>query len=299
MEQFVPAGILAHATVESPAFAALAGREDPPLLPLAALVAEGLATVDIALLERHVDFLAYLVQRAAGEAEHPQDRLAALARVLADEEGFRGLPGEDFDDAAGSYLNRVFEARHGLPITLAVLYLAVGERLGWPLVGVDFPLRFLVRYRYGQELLVIDPFDGGRLLTMDDCARLLRPGMERVPEAHLRHLVRLHLESLAEPRRVAVRMLKNLESCFVRAQDYDGARNTIGKLLLLHPDAVGELRDLGEVYHLLGEHAQALDCLREYLAQAPRAADRVLVQQFMHHIETMLAAGEEGPGGGG
>jgi regulator of sirC expression with transglutaminase-like and TPR domain len=38
------------------------------------------------------------------------------------------------------------DRRLGIPITLSVVYLEVGWRLGLPLHGVNFPGHFLVRY---------------------------------------------------------------------------------------------------------------------------------------------------------
>ena len=71
------------------------------------------------------------------------DRLAMLDRHLFEIEGFSGNR-DDYFDPRNSFLNDVIERRTGIPITLSVVYLEVGWRLGLPLVPVSFPAHFLV-----------------------------------------------------------------------------------------------------------------------------------------------------------
>ena len=65
--------------------------------------------------------------------------------------------------------------RLGIPITLAVLMIEVGRRLGVPLVGVGMPGHFLVRERASPDRFA-DPFHGGVVLS----GRRLR---DRVPSS--------------------------------------------------------------------------------------------------------------------
>lgn len=283
--------ILAEAGRRHAQFAAAARGGE--LTTLAALVADGLEPVDLTSIARQLDFLAFLVDRAADGSDLPLERLAAMTRVLCEEEGFRGDV-EEYDHPYNSFLGQVMARRRGLPITLSVVWLAVAERLGWPLVGVDFPGRFLVRYEFGGELLVSDPFAGGKLLSVEDCAAILAPLYgEQQPTPRLRQLARLRLEHFAAPPRIAARMLKNLEGSLLRREDYVGALNVIGKLLWLDNGEAGEWRDLGEIYHLLGEHRRALSCVREYLSVAPEATDRGLVEAFASQLERLVAGGDE------
>ncbi|MBI2298064.1 MAG: hypothetical protein HYU66_03780, partial [Armatimonadetes bacterium] len=145
------AEVVADAVSVHPAFAAAAADGDTPLLDLVAVLPEGLDPVDRAAVSRQVDFLAYLTDRAAAGARDPARRLAALRRVLAEEEGFRGEE-DDSGHPRNSYVERVLERRRGLPITLAVIYQAAGERLGWPVAGVNLPRHFLTGY-WAEERL--------------------------------------------------------------------------------------------------------------------------------------------------
>ena len=51
-----------------------------------------------------------------------------------------------YNDPANSFLDRVLATRAGLPITLSVIYMEVGWRLGLPIAGVALPGHFLARY---------------------------------------------------------------------------------------------------------------------------------------------------------
>ena len=75
-----------------------------------------------------------------------EERVMALNQFLFDELGYRGNV-DEYYDPRNSYLNEVMERRTGIPITLAILYMELGRRIGLPLEGVSFPGHFLVRLR--------------------------------------------------------------------------------------------------------------------------------------------------------
>ena len=71
-------------------------------------------------------------------------------------EGFRGDDG-DYYDPANSMLDKVLARRRGIPITLSVVAIEVGRRIGVVIEGVGMPGHFLARH--GGT--VFDPFNGG------------------------------------------------------------------------------------------------------------------------------------------
>ena len=83
-------------------------------------------------------------------------------------EGFAGNR-DDYYDPRNSYLHHVIERRTGIPITLSIVTIELGRRLGVPVVGVGMPGHFLVRDGR-DEYSFADPFDG-RLLDQDGCER--------------------------------------------------------------------------------------------------------------------------------
>src|ERR671925_295824 len=94
-------------------------------------------------------------------------RVAALNEYLYEDLGYRGNT-EAYYDPRNSYLNEVMDRRTGIPISLSVLYMAVGRRVGLPLEGVSFPRHFLVRLRMRGGVLVLDPFANGAPLSEAD-----------------------------------------------------------------------------------------------------------------------------------
>ena len=104
-----------------------------------------------------------LAARLRGRLPQSQDageRVAALNQFLFDDLGFSGNA-DHYYDPRNSYLNEVLDRRTGIPLTLSVLYLEIGRRVGLALEGVSFPGHFLVRLQLRGAMLVFDPFSGG------------------------------------------------------------------------------------------------------------------------------------------
>ncbi len=176
----------------------LVSRLDNPELDLDAYVMD---------VERHARRALEGLPADASEAV----RFAALNRYLFDEQGFHGSR-TDYDNRSNSYLNEVLDDREGLPITLSVLYLEIAKRMGLNVVGVGFPMHFMVRHepREGESQLV-DVFDRGRLLTKADArAKLATLTDESWNDSFLDSM---------PARRIIERMLSNLLSTAAESED--------------------------------------------------------------------------------
>jgi regulator of sirC expression with transglutaminase-like and TPR domain len=95
-------------------------------------------------------------------AQVGEPTLDGLRRLLFRDLGFTGNE-VDYYDPRNSYLDDVLDRRTGIPISLAVLMLEVGRRIGVPLSGVSMPGHFLVRDKVDPDVFV-DPFAQGALL---------------------------------------------------------------------------------------------------------------------------------------
>src|SRR5262249_59930934 len=91
----------------------------------------------------------------------PRQRLERLRRFLFEEEGFRGNA-EDYYDPRNSCLNDVLDRKLGIPITLAVVVMEVGRRVGLDICGIGLPGHICVGARGDGELVVLHPFPRGR-----------------------------------------------------------------------------------------------------------------------------------------
>jgi regulator of sirC expression with transglutaminase-like and TPR domain len=93
--------------------------------------------------------------------------LDGVRRLLFRDLGFTGND-IDYHDPSNSFLDDVLDRRTGLPITLSVVLMEVGRRVGVPLAGVSMPGHFLVRDKVDPEVFV-DPFHGGMELDRRAC----------------------------------------------------------------------------------------------------------------------------------
>jgi len=211
-----------------------------------------------------------------GDAEK---KLIALNEFLFGELGFEGNV-DAFYDPRNSYLNEVIDRRIGIPISLAILYVEVGRRIGLPLEGVSFPGHFLVRLRLRDALLVLDPFASGAPQSEDQ----LRVRLARVvPPAATGGIAveELPLEQFLEPashRQILARVLRNLKGIYLAADEPARLLEVLDRILVVTPDAHAELRDRGLVYQRLECWQPALQDLMAYVERAADAADAAAIR---------------------
>src|SRR5438552_9903098 len=73
----------------------------------------------------------------------PTPTFDGMRAYLFETLGFRGNT-RDYGDPENSFLDSVLERRVGIPISLAVVVMEVGRRIGAPVHGVGMPGHFLV-----------------------------------------------------------------------------------------------------------------------------------------------------------
>jgi len=253
-------------------FAALVALPDDrlDLLEAALLLAEADPPPDAAACRRELDALAQSAAARLRQDGSVRARVAALGQALFDDAGFRGNQ-EDYYDERNSFLHEVLRRRTGIPITLALVLIEVGRRLGLALEGVNFPGHFLLRHRSAEGDVLLDPFSG-QVLSEADCAELLRnlagPQAELTPG----------LLRAAPSRAILRRMLTNLKGIYLQRHAWPQALDCVERLLLLVPDEPDELRDRGLLHHRLERHDRAVADLERYLLLAADdpAAESVL-----------------------
>jgi regulator of sirC expression with transglutaminase-like and TPR domain len=201
-------------------------------------------------------------------------RVIALNEFLYDELGYWGNT-EDYYDPRNSYLNEVIDRKTGIPITLAVLYMALGRRIGLPLEGVSFPGHFLVRVRVRGGVLILDPFAGGAPQSAEE----LRARLQRViPEGAAADVsvAELPLDQFLEPasnRQILARVLRNLKGIYRETDKPERLLEVLNRMLVVSPDASAELRDRGYAYQRLECWRAAQHDLGRYLEREPQAGD--------------------------
>jgi regulator of sirC expression with transglutaminase-like and TPR domain len=231
-----------------------------------------------------------LAQGADGE-----ERVVALNQYLFNELGFYGNA-DDYYDPRNSYLNEVIERRRGIPISLCILYMEVGRKIGLPLEGVSFPGHFLVRLSLRGSTLVLDPFSGGEPLSEQDLRKLLRRVIAGSGSAGLRSAsdvaAELPLDQFLEAagsRQILARVLRNLKNIYREKDEPERQLQVINRMITVAPDAHGELRDRGVLYQKMEAFRAALKDLTDYLEREPEAPDADEVRTRVVELTALCA----------
>ncbi len=199
----------------------------------------------------------------------PARSLDGWRHHLFQEMGFTGNVA-DYYDPDNSFLNVVVRTRAGLPITLSVLGLVVGRRLGMEMVGVGLPGHFLLRHDVaGEAPVFVDPFAGGRVLDRDGCIeRFKAVNGADAP------FVESYLDPVG-PRAILGRMLANLRAIYASRGDLDSLAWVFALRLAIPGTPAIERRELARVLGSTGRFIEAAEVL-EGLAIALPAMETAL-----------------------
>lgn len=193
-------------------------------------------------------------------------RVDGLCRYLFHELGFRGNK-KDYYDPRNSYFNQVLDRRKGIPITLSAIVMAIGQRVGVQVVGVGLPGHFIVRCHGSKQDILIDPFHGGRRLSLTDCGHLVEQATGVPFDASPESLQPIPLGLMVQ------RMLNNLKGIYLEREDWRRAIRVLGRLRQLQPHDIQNRRDLGVCLVRHGQPGKAIDHLDAYLKSVPEAED--------------------------
>jgi regulator of sirC expression with transglutaminase-like and TPR domain len=217
------------------------------------------------------------------EARDALQEIEAINQVLFRQEGFRGNR-EDYYDPRNSFINDVVERKLGIPITLSLVYIEVGRRVGFPLVGVGMPGHFLLKhYTVEGRELVIDVFNNGAVLSPEEC-------QHRLDEIYAGQLP-LQPEFLVSVsrRQMLTRMLNNLRSIYVGARNFRKALAIVDLVLAVYPRSPEDVKQRAMLRYQLGQMRGALADLEDYLKMSPDASDADDIRQNATAIRKAIA----------
>ena len=256
-------------------------REDFAALAIARIAYPDL---DPAPYLRQLDDLAAAVRPRLYPRASPEAAVTELAGYLFDECGFRGNQ-EEYYDPRNSYLNDVLERRTGIPITLSLVLIETGARLGLGIEGVGFPGHFLVRVAGSRGPLVLDPFFGGRAIGERELLARYRSFVGSDAPA-------LPPDALATTGTPAIltRMLRNLLRAYLDQKHHAYALAAADLLLVLVPDSADEVRVRGLLYEHLECFGAALGDFRRYLELAPEAPDAERIRERVARLVRIATA---------
>lgn len=286
-------------------FAAFAGHTDVQLdLGQGALLMADIAypNINIGHYQRRLDALADIVREALGAMSaglhHPQllrqrvlaaRVLDAMRETLAEREGLTGNT-EDYYDPRNTFLHETLDRGVGMPITLSVIYLEVGRRLGVPLRGVGLPSHFMVKWPLPREEggdLYLDAFHGGQVLDTNECRRAVLDlmGASGVPP-----YFDPRWTAPLGSRAILTRMLNNLKMIYLHRGETRLALEVVERLVLLRPDMPEELRDRGLLRLAMGETLFAAADIAAYAERAPAAPEVGRLRRRMAELREVRAS---------
>lgn len=231
-------------------------------------------TINVASYQQRLDSWASELLGRLDPGSSAEERLRALNGFLFQELGFSGNT-DDYYDPRNSYLNEVLDRKLGIPITLSMIYMELGQRIGLPLEGVSFPGHFLVKLPVDGGAVVLDPFNGGISLDEGDLSDLL----ERMFDAEVSEVT--PLLTTASKTDILVRMLRNLKGIHQQADDYEKALRAVNMIIAIDPNLEEEYRDRGLLLLQLECRHAALKDLRHYLSADPDAEDAELIRDLI------------------
>jgi regulator of sirC expression with transglutaminase-like and TPR domain len=252
----------------------LSNLESPAALLRGAIAVANhqLDDVNVERIESTLDGYAREIRsRVRGSQE--QAILAHLHEYLFEELGFRGNV-EDYYNPLNSCLPVVIENKRGLPIILSMIYVLVAQRLGLDAWGIGLPGHFLAGVRTGDTVMLVDPFEGGRIVTAEESherLKLLLGAEQEWSEDYLEPL---------SSRQWLTRMIQNLLMVFTQSSRYPDAAAMLEMEIVLWPEQSMLERDLALVLARCGLSSPALKLLNEYIQTNPDDPQRPQLQQL-------------------
>src|SRR6267378_4060443 len=206
-------------------FSTLTAREPIPLARGALLIAK--EEYPDLVIDKYLDQIADLTREAEPIVRAGDDtieKVQLFSEFLFGQKGFDGNR-DAFGDPRNSFLNDVLE-----------------RRLGIHLFGVSFPTHFLVKAVDERGELIIDPFNAGMILSLDEIkARLTQIYGQPVD-------VNPAMLKAVGARHILGRMLRNLKNIYSSGADWTRALSALDRILLLEPRAIDDLLERATVY---------------------------------------------------
>lgn len=279
-----PGRVLTHPAVARRRFEEIAGRPEPLLDLVEASLVIDLEEDPRLDLGRHLHDVQVWSDAVHARLEGSRDVeriVATLNRLLFDEEGFLGAD-DDYYDPRSALLSEALDRHAGLPITLSILYIELSRRAGIEATGVALPGRFLVKFTGPFGVIVVDPFDGGRVLSSVELQKILDGmygGGVQLREHHLRSFT---------PRQILARELAQLKAAYLAKRDLTRAAASIDRLLILDARDAYEVRDRAALAVQMHAYAQAIELFERYLILMPSADDRTRVREQIAYLRAWL-----------
>ena len=212
------------------------------------------------------------------ESKNPTYVISLLNEFLFDVEEFHGDL-DDYYNPKNNFLNYVLEKKSGIPITLCILYTEIAKYADLNLKIVGFPSHVIVKF---EEEIILDPFNRGRLLELNDLQEILYQNYGDSVE-----FVEEYLNQISNEK-IIIRMLRNLKNSYTDSFAYEMASMCNRMILGILPDSPDEIRDMGILDEKLHNYKNAIKFLNKYLEMEPNAEDVDFVLELIREIRNKI-----------
>lgn len=214
----------------------------------------------------------------------PIQRLQLLKHFFYQELGFGPNP-NDFYAPENSYLHQIIESRRGIPISLAILMMELGQQIGLNIRGVSFPNHFMMRISLQQGEIIMDPLTG-ESLSKNQLQEMLDPYLDaKGYRGELNLPLNIFLRA-SSSREILSRFMRNLKMIFSENERWERLLGIQERLVILLPDSTEEVRDRGLIFAQLEYVRPALADLHRYLAEMPGAEDSADIREHITTLES-------------
>jgi tetratricopeptide (TPR) repeat protein len=187
--------------------------------------------------------------------------VAVINKYLFDELGFKSV--SEARDPNDLFLHSVLDRKRGHCLSLSVLYLSLGERLGLPLYGVVVPEHFFVRYDDGRVRFNIETTSKGGYAPDEHYVNKFKVPKKRRGSIYMANLNKIQTLGC---------FFNNLGSSYDAIGDTDHALTALERAVEINPLLSESRTNLGNVYLKMGQVKDAIYEYRRALKINPRDA---------------------------
>ncbi|MBU3561235.1 SirB1 family protein [Polynucleobacter hallstattensis] len=214
----------------------------------------------------------------------PIQRLQLLKHFFYNELGF-GPNQNDFYAPENSYLHQIIESRRGIPISLAILMMELGQQIGLNIRGVSFPNHFMMRISLQQGEIIMDPLNG-ESLSKNQLQEMLDPYLDaKGYRGELSLPLNIFLRA-SSSREILSRFMRNLKMIYSEDERWERLLGIQERLVILLPDSAEEVRDRGLIFAQLEYVRPAIADLHHYLGEMPGAEDAADIREHIATLES-------------
>ena len=240
---------------------------------------------------RHLDTLVQDTRvYIANDMDDDDIVLEAAHQIVARRYGYAGAL-DPAERAESANMARTIDHRRGGALILSILYRHVLQAFKRTVEIINFPPRALIAvHNTGQRTkegrTVLDPFDGGKVLSARDLRRLIKKHHGDKGELAPEHL------SPLRPHQVLLSLQHDIKAHHLRHGAPEAALLAIEGALLVAPNEASLWRELGLLHARLDHLFDAAEALEHFLQLPGGDAHRYTASQMLQQLRRRIERGE-------